>query len=347
MIVTLATGGRRSRWQRAVSAAAVGALLLTGCGSRSIAATKSSPPTASATPSSTASLRPGTLLHGPASAVILRATSGAGPGQLRTAAADLHGRLIGDGVTPARVTLTRNGLRVLVEQRNVPAVEALATARGILRFRQVLAFAATTVAAAKLSTQGPLPDSEAASLTPALKAAFERWNCDRTATADPTRGEDNPNDYIIACGSHSAPNKYLLAPADVEGTQVKDASNALGTSGGWQVDLTFDGAGAAAWQRLTARAYRAQPSGLSRPGSCTPPTGCNAVAFVVDGTVMEAPDITAAGGIPGGLAQITDSAASQDSTRQLAAILRAGAFPVPFTVVRTVTSRAQVESVAP
>jgi preprotein translocase subunit SecD len=179
-----------------------------------------------------------------------------------------------------------------------------------------------------LATQ-PLPNSESPTLTPAFEAAFASWNCLNKDTQNPTKGNDNPNDYIISCGT--AANgfaKYLLAPAAVEGTQVTSATTTLGTTSQWEVDLNFNGSGATAWQKVTEKAYNVNNGQQST--SCSPPTGCNAVAIVLDGIVQSAPDIISPGGISGGQAQISGGF-TQKTANDLANILKYGALPLKFT----------------
>jgi preprotein translocase subunit SecD len=181
------------------------------------------------------------------------------------------------------------------------------------------------------NTDQPLPGSQSPTLTAAFEKSFENWNCIKPATRNPTQGADNPDYYIISCGNNGAgPQKFLLAPAKVEGTQVKSAGAALDTqgTGDWIVNLNFNGSGSSAWQKLTAKAYDADPAGTNQ--ACTPPTGCNNVAIVLNGTVTSAPRITQAGGIPGGQAQITGGF-TQSSATQLADILKYGSLPLRFT----------------
>jgi preprotein translocase subunit SecD len=177
----------------------------------------------------------------------------------------------------------------------------------------------------------PLPGSQSATLTQAFETSYQNWDCLKNPT--PTNGADNPNDYIISCASANSGAvgvKYLLAPAEVEGTDVKTASNQLDQTGaGWQVNLTFTGSGSGKWQKLTAKAYNVDPTDANA-STCSPPNGCNAVAIVLDGNVESAPTITSAGGIPGGLAQITGGNFTQSSSADLANVLKYGSLPLKF-----------------
>jgi preprotein translocase subunit SecD len=179
-----------------------------------------------------------------------------------------------------------------------------------------------------LTTQ-PLPGSQSPTLTPAFEKSYASWDC--LKNNNPTNGNDNPDWYIISCGTKAdGYTKYLLAPAAVEGTQVTGASSTLDNQTGtqWVVNLTFNGSGATAWQKVTEQAYNITNGTPST--SCSPPTGCNAVAIVLDGVVQSAPYISSAGGIAGGRAQISGNF-TQSTSSDLANILKYGALPLKFT----------------
>ncbi len=125
---------------------------------------------------------------------------------------------------------------------------------------------------------------------------------------------DQPDQKIVAC-SQDGTAKYLLAPAEVLGTQVKGANAVLDTQG-WKVTLDFNGKGTDAWAALTKKAYAA--------GSGNPE---NQVAIVLDGTVVSAPRIISP--ILGGSAEITGNF-SQQEAQDLANVLKYGALPLKF-----------------
>jgi preprotein translocase subunit SecD len=186
----------------------------------------------------------------------------------------------------------------------------------------------TTGAAGAVSNQ-PLPNSEAPTLTTALETSFASWDCSKHP--NPTNGSDVPSDYIIACDPTTAGAlKYLLAPASIEGTQVKSASAGLSTQGvDWQVNLSFNGSGSSAWLALTKKAYEATGSASDGFGTCSPPKGCNSIAITLDGVVQSAPD-SQTDGIPGGIAQITGTF-SETQANDLANVLKYGSLPLKFT----------------
>jgi preprotein translocase subunit SecD len=61
------------------------------------------------------------------------------------------------------------------------------------------------------------------------------------------------------------------------------------------------------------------------------------VAIVVDGVVVSAPAIQSAGGIAGGIAQITGDFTETEASN-LAAVLRYGSLPARLRVVDTTTT---------
>jgi preprotein translocase subunit SecD len=197
--------------------------------------------------------------------------------------------------------------------------------------------ASPSAGATSASGDKPLPGSQSRTLTQALQTSFQNWNCAKNP--DPTNGVDDPLDYIISCDSADSGGsfKYLLAPAGVEGTDVKSANAQLDsqTGVGWQVNLSFTGSGSSKWQSLTAKSYSAGPGQPPNPGSCAPPTGCNAVAIVLDGNVESAPTITSPGGIPGGQAQITGGNFTHSSSTALANVLKYGSLPLKFGIPST------------
>jgi preprotein translocase subunit SecD len=195
----------------------------------------------------------------------------------------------------------------------------------------------TGTSVADQTTDLPLPNSQSPTLTTAFETAFQNWDCSKNP--DPTNGNDTPGDYIIACDAKNiAAAKYLLAPAALEGTDVKTASAGLSTQGvSWQVNLQFTGSGSGKWLSLTKTAYNATNSPDSGfAAGCSPPKGCNSVAIVLDGDVESAPAIQTSGGIPGGLADITGTF-SQTQATDLANVLKYGSLPLKFTQSDTET----------
>jgi len=144
---------------------------------------------------------------------------------------------------------------------------------------------------------------------------------------------DNPKTQIVACGLSNGTSgvwyKFVLAPAQVLGSQIKSASATPQTSSTfWQVNLNFNGAGAKAFGALTSQMY-------SQYGKTSSPL--DDLAVVLDGQVVSFPSINQ-GAILGGAAQIFGSFDQAQATN-LATVLSYGSLPLTFhqEAVETVT----------
>ncbi len=143
-------------------------------------------------------------------------------------------------------------------------------------------------------------------------AELEQFDC---ATID--QSTVTPADEPLITCDRTLSNRYLLAAADIVGTDISEANAAIPQGGvAWQVNLEFTGEGAdrffASTQRLSAQA---------------PPQ--DQFAIVLDGLVVSAPQVNEP--IPGGRAQITGQF-TQDEAQGLANVLRYGALPLAFEV---------------
>lgn len=120
--------------------------------------------------------------------------------------------------------------------------------------------------------------------------------------------------------------RLRLAPAAVTGDAVSTARATLGgTLGQWQVEIDFRGDGAREWATLTGQAACAPPGDPARR-----------VAIVLDQEIISSPAVdpgVACGtGITGGSTVITGQFGEREA-KDLALLIRAGALPVPVTVV--------------
>lgn len=188
-----------------------------------------------------------------------------------------------------------------------------------LRFRQVLAESSAALGAGTSTEATPV-----SGVSPELNAKFATLDCTNPATLQGT-GTDAPTDVIVAC-DRSGSSKYILAPAEVLGRQVSKAEAGLDQqgTGGWFVNITFNGEGTKAFGALTTRV-----TSLTSP--------LNQVAIVLDGLVVSAPVINEA--IPSGNAQITGSF-TQAEAQDLSNVLKYGALPLAF-------DRGEVQQVSP
>ncbi len=153
-----------------------------------------------------------------------------------------------------------------------------------------------------------------------VQQAFATYDC--TKDQRPTAGVDPADNYIVSCSTDGA-QKFLLAPAGVEGSEIKSADATVDTqTNEWLVQLNFTRKGGQQWFDLTKKAYETN----AEVPNCQPPTGCNAIGIVLDGVVQSYPR-SQQDGIPGGQTQITGSF-TQDEAKTLANVLKFGALPL-------------------
>jgi preprotein translocase subunit SecD len=228
------------------------------------------------------------------------------------------------GVAESEVTSQGSGANrqivISVPGENGRRVVDLVGQTAELRFRQVLASGVGIPAGVDTST----PATPVGGVSEALNQAFANLDCTNPANLQGT-GTDDAAAAITAC-SKDGGTKYILAPAEVLGRQISEASAGLDPQAGnaWTVSLTFDGDGTRAFGALTARVT-----------SLPEPT--NQVAIVLDGIVQSSPRINEA--IPSGTAQITGSF-TQVEAQDLANVLKYGALPLAF-------DRGEVQQVSP
>ena len=185
--------------------------------------------------------------------------------------------------------------------------------------------ATTPAPAAPAST--PESDAQTQAVTAAgelLSQQFAALDCTKEES---TRGGggDSPDLPLVTCDRDGSA-RYVLGPAEVLGTQVKNATAAIDTegSGGWFVSLDFNKEGSGKFSAVTQRVVS-----LAAPQ--------NQVAIVLDGLVVSAPRIISA--ITGGSAQITGDFTQQEA-RDLANVLKYGSLPLAF-------DRGEIQQVSP
>lgn len=131
----------------------------------------------------------------------------------------------------------------------------------------------------------------------------------------------------MACGEiNKVWYKYVLGPAAVDGTEVKNAKAVFDTQGasGWQVQMNFTSSGAKKFADITGElAKNQQPQ--------------NEFGIVLDGDVVSSPYVQQA--ITGGQAEISGRF-TQEEAQSLANMLSYGALPLSFQeeTVTTVTA---------
>jgi SecD/SecF fusion protein len=120
-----------------------------------------------------------------------------------------------------------------------------------------------------------------------------------------------------------------LAGADngpvLTGDVVNDARSDIDqTKGGWEVTMYMNPQGAQKWEEITGEAAPASPG---QPGK--------AIAIVLDDNVYSAPSVN--GKISGGISSISGGSFTQEDTKDLANVLKAGRLPAPAQIVSEAT----------
>lgn len=120
-----------------------------------------------------------------------------------------------------------------------------------------------------------------------------------------------------------------LAGADngpvLTGDVVNDARSDIDqTKGGWEVTMYMNPQGAQKWEEITGEAAPASPN---QPGK--------AIAIVLDDNVYSAPSVN--GKISGGVSSISGGSFTQEDTKDLANVLKAGRLPAPALIVSEAT----------
>lgn len=144
----------------------------------------------------------------------------------------------------------------------------------------------------------------------ATQAAFAAYTCDSP------KPEDVSNKPLLSCDREGG-TKYLLGPAILQGTDLKDAFAGIPQNGiQWQVNLEFTGEGGTKFLNAT--------TAISQRGE-----GNNLFAIVLDGQAISTPSVSAP--IPGGTAEITGTFTEAEA-RDLANVLKYGALPLSFEI---------------
>lgn len=143
--------------------------------------------------------------------------------------------------------------------------------------------------------------------TDALTAQMAKMNCD-PAAPDPLQGNDDPDQYLVACSEDGA-QVYLLEPQIIKGSEIDKAE--AGTTqgaGAWVVSLDYKSGARDLWSK-----YTAQNIG-------------KATAFTLDSKVVSAPQIN---GAINGTTEVSGDF-SQSEAKDLANVLKYGSLPLSF-----------------
>ncbi|MGW0815067.1 protein translocase subunit SecD [Streptomyces viridiviolaceus] len=161
-----------------------------------------------------------------------------------------------------------------------------------------------------------------------LQAAYAALDCtDESARAKAGDGA-KPQDSTVACGQNSQGQwqKYILGPAEVDGTDVDEAKAVFNTqtAAGWTVTMDFTDGGAKKFADITGKLAQNQ-------------SPQNQFAIVLDNEVVSDPYVSQA--LTGGNAEISGNF-TQEEAQSLANMLSYGALPLTFKEdsVTTVTA---------
>jgi preprotein translocase subunit SecD len=240
--------------------------------------------------------------------------------QLQQAVEIIRQRVNGLGVAEAEVTTQGSGANAAIIV-SIPGVSEQGIA-GILQRTASLSFRPVVAEAAASSIDTSTADvgwQQSDSYT-ALAAAYAGIDCSKAKNKQGGFVADSKQ-YLVTC-STDGQLKYLLEPAFIEGTNVTNATAGIPEAGTtWQVDLSFDSAGAQKLSDASSTMYlKSSPQ--------------NQFAIVLDGVVFSSPYFKEP--ILGGSAQITGSFTQKDAT-ELANVLKYGALPVALDIAEVNT----------
>ncbi|MBB4716485.1 protein translocase subunit SecD [Streptomyces luteogriseus] len=162
----------------------------------------------------------------------------------------------------------------------------------------------------------------------ALQAKYATLDCTDEKTRSTVGDGIKASEPTLACGKNSQGQwqKYILGPAEVDGTDVDKAQAVLNTQtgAGWTVTMDFTDGGAKKFADITGKLAQNQ-------------SPQNQFAIVLDGDVVSDPYVRQA--LTGGNAEISGNF-NQQSAQDLSNMLSYGALPLTFKVdsMTTVTA---------
>ncbi|MFJ8466105.1 protein translocase subunit SecD [Streptomyces swartbergensis] len=161
-----------------------------------------------------------------------------------------------------------------------------------------------------------------------LQEQYAKLDCTNEKTRSTVGDGVKASAPTLACGKNSQGQwqKYILGPAEVDGTDVDKAQAVLNTQtgAGWTVTMDFTDGGAKKFAAITGKLAQNQ-------------SPQNQFAIVLDGDVVSDPYVKQA--LTGGNAEISGNF-TQQSAQELANMLSYGALPLTFKVdsMTTVTA---------
>ena len=140
-------------------------------------------------------------------------------------------------------------------------------------------------------------------------------DCSKDENASVGRAAD-PKKALVAC-DRTTKAKYILGPAEIEGTQLTQASSGINQRGQYAVSIRFNSSGTKAFDAVTQRLVRLQ-------------SPRNQFAIVLDGNVISAASPSSR--ISNGSAEITGGGINAKTSKTLANQLSFGSLPLQFKV---------------
>ncbi|MFE7230900.1 protein translocase subunit SecD [Streptomyces sp. NPDC002405] len=178
------------------------------------------------------------------------------------------------------------------------------------------------------ASAAPSPSGGSGDANSKLQAEYAALDCSKQGVRATAGKGVLPTESTVACGQGSQGQwqKYLLGPAEVDGTDVKKADAVFNTQtgSGWTVTMEFTSKGATKFADITGKLAKN-------------PSPQNQFAIVLDGDVVSDPYVSQA--LTGGSAEISGRF-TQEEAQSLANMLSYGALPLTFKEdsVTTVTA---------
>ncbi|MER6626744.1 protein translocase subunit SecD [Streptomyces sp. NPDC000987] len=188
--------------------------------------------------------------------------------------------------------------------------------------------AGASASASASASSSASPSASGSASTSKLEAQYAALDCSKKSVRATAGKGAKPTDPTVACGETSPGQwqKYILGPAEVDGTDVKKAQAVFNTqtAAGWTVTMDFTSKGTKKFADITGKLAKNQPPQ-------------NQFAIVLDGNVVSDPRVNEA--LTGGNAEISGSF-TQEEAQSLANMLKYGALPLTFKEdsVTTVTA---------
>jgi preprotein translocase subunit SecD len=256
-------------------------------------------------------------------------------------------RVNGTGNSGAQVQTEGNqDLNVSVPGKTTQQTENLVSTTALLMFRQVLLwqqYSTTSPSASSSASASSTAHGDSSLVNKSTLALFNKLVCkpgDSTNWKKPVgyttaAAYDNPAGQTVACDPTTG-DKYALAVAPIQGKEVSSATLST-TNNEWEVDLTLNSAGSAAFDKLTAHLATTYYPGYQSGNEDD--YALDQDAIVLDGNVVTSPYIAQT--IPGGNATISGDF-TQATATNLQNVLKYGSLPLTFKILSVDSVSAQL-----